>query len=975
VALTTSTRPAALRPSRSLDGEWRFVADPERLHRPDSLPDGEPILVPGAWEAQVSRPYRIVSAWYHRTLDIPPDWAGGRVVVRFGAVMYRCTVFLNGVVVGSHEGGYTSFALDLTPALRSDGELNELAVHVVNPLNGLDEYPAFSVERMTIAEEFEPDIPLSEAPHGKQTWYSSHSGLWQPVSIERTPAVALGGLRITTRLPEEAGGAAHAAVAWTLETLAPDDGVTRTVEVHIEDPDGIEVAVERGPLASPAGGAVEIAIPQPRLWDIGQGWLYRAEARLLEEGRPVDAVSARFGIREVTTDAGRILLNRRPIYLLGALDQDFWPETISTPPSREALDEQLARARELGINLLRCHIKVPDPRYLEAADEAGMLLWCELPNWSRFSSTAAARGVDTLRRMVETMGNHPSVIAWTIINEDWGTQLRYEARDRRWLRNTFDWLKALDPTRLVVDNSACETPTTPNFHVKTDLLDFHLYYLVPDNASRWRTSVEEIARRPAWLWSPHGDAEPTGTEPILLSEFGSWGLPKVDPLLSRRGREPWWFSTGLLYYRPTGVRRRFTAYGLDRIWPSLDDLAEATQWHQFEAFQYQVGQLRRQAAIQGYVVTELADAFWEANGLLDVHRTPKAYHSRLPQVNAPDVIVVDVPRRDVRGGDRLTADLTLSSYGDEPAERGEVRWELDVGGTIRASGTLPIDAWPRATAVGLGEIGVDVPDVPETTDGWLRLAVTDDAGRDRASDAIRIAILPGRTARTAKPLRVHVVDPGGLWAVEEALARRGHSVVDRQSAELLVTTELSADLIRDVEDTGRNALVLVRTRDALKRADDLARRVSVLLRKLPMAGAPGQRSPWEGDWVSSFAWLLPSAFEGLPARNPLDFAYQEVLPDHVLTGYDPARHLDEVTAGMFVGWVHSPAALVWSFPQGRGRITLTTLHVAPESGAVATALLEGLLQAARRDRDAPGLARLEASPVEGHDAGPVGPLG
>jgi hypothetical protein len=106
--------------------------------------------------------------------------------------------------------------------------------------------------------------------------------------------------------------------------------------------------------------------------------------------------------------------------------------------------------------------------------------------------------------------------------------------------------------------------------------------------------------------------------------------------------------------------------------------------------------------------------------------------------------------------------------------------------------------------------------------------------------------------------------------------------------------------------------------------------------------------------------MLPEAFEGLPNRNPLDFAYEEVLPDHVLTGYEPARHRDEVTAGMFVGWVHSPAALVWTFPQGRGRITLTTLHVAPESGPIATALLENLLQVAarrRRGTDGRGPAR------------------
>lgn len=901
--------------------------------------------MPGPWESQISRPYRIVTAWYHRALDVPPEWRGGRVVVRFGAVMYRCAVFLNGTMVGSHEGGYTAFTIDLSPALRWDGP-NLLAVQVVNPLNGIDEYPAFSVERMAIAEEFEPDIPLSEAPHGKQTWYSSHSGLWQPVRMERTAPVALGGLRIRTTLPDAPGAPARASIGWTLETLPASDDVERTVEVAVIDPDGEEVAAAVGRLSPPGGGTVEVAIPEPRIWDIGEGHLYRARARLLEDGMAVDEVVERFGIREIATSGGQILLNRRPIYLLGALDQDFWPDTISTPPSREALDEQLRLARELGLNLLRCHIKVPDRRYLEAADEAGMLLWCELPNWSRFTSTAAARGVETLRRMVETMGNHPSIIAWTIINEDWGTQLRHEARDRRWLRNTAAWLQALDPTRLVVDNSACETVWMPNFHVRTDLLDFHLYHLVPDNAPRWRSSVEELARRPAWLWSPHGDAEPKGDEPIVLSEFGSWGLPRIDPLLAGRSREPWWFSTGLGYYRPSGIRRRFQAYGLDRVWPTLDDLAEATQWHQFEAFQYEVGQVRRHEGIRGYVVTELQDAYWEANGLLSLHREPKAYHRRLAEVNAPDVVIADLVRRDLRSGERLEAEVTLSSYGDEPSERGQIRWRLGIGGDAHAGGVIDVPAWPRAGVVAAGRVAVDIPDVPGTMDAWLELEAFDDHGRRRASDRVRLAILPRSSARSESPLGVFVLDPGRVWSVEDSIARLGHRLSPRDEADLVVTTELGPDLLEHVEDAGRNALVLVRTRDALARAHDLARSVSIVLRKLPYAGAPGQRSPWEGDWVSSFSWMLPEAFAGLPLRNPLDFAYEEVLPDHVLTGYDPGRHLDEVTAGMFVGWVHSPAALVWSFPQGRGRITLTTLHVAPESGAVATALLERLLQSA-----------------------------
>lgn len=145
-----------LRRNLSLDGEWRFVADPERVHGPGDLPEGEPVTVPGCWEAQVSRPYRIVTAWYHRDFAIPDDWPAGRLVLRFGAVMYRCVVFVDGRKVGEHEGGYTPFSIDVSDAVHAGGS-HRLAMQVVNPINGIDEYPAFEVQRLAIAEELEPD--------------------------------------------------------------------------------------------------------------------------------------------------------------------------------------------------------------------------------------------------------------------------------------------------------------------------------------------------------------------------------------------------------------------------------------------------------------------------------------------------------------------------------------------------------------------------------------------------------------------------------------------------------------------------------------------------------------------------------------------------------------------------------------------------------------------------------------------------
>jgi hypothetical protein len=962
---TRSTTEASNRVARSvdvrevlsLDGEWQFVADPERLLGPDRLPPGQRIAVPGCWEAQVPRPQRILTAWYLRSVWIPSEWRGRRAVLMFGAVMYEATVYLNGNLVGSHEGGYTPFELDVADVVRWGAE-NDLVVRVQNSLNALRSFPARQAD-FAEADRLSPEYPASEIPHGKQSWYGSQSGIWQSVRMERRSDPSLGPLRV-----EPDVGSSSIGVRWSLDGPGRtrrelDPAMTVTIELTLVDPGGSAVGSASIRPNGDAAGQVRIDVPDPQLWDIGDPNLYRIEARLVRGDEAIDRVETRFGMREVRTEAGRILLNGRPIYLLGVLDQDLYADTVSTPPSRAMLDDQLVRAKELGINLLRCHIKVPDPAYLDAADEAGILLWCELPNWQRFSAAAARRGRETLQAMVETLGNHPSIIIWTIINEDWGTRIREESRDRLWLAETYAWLKALDPTRLVVDNSACDTAATPNFHIASDIADFHVYHSAPDNAPRWRHRIEEFAGRPAWLWSPHGDARPRGDEPLVLSEFGSWSLPRLDRVVGDDGQPPWWFDTGRDHLQPAGIVRRFSGLGLDRVWGSINDLAEATQWHQFEALQFEIGQLRRHDSIQGYVITELADAYWEANGLLDVYRRPKAFYDRFAAFNNRDVVVVDLDRRDVWAGESISAMVHLASYPlshEAAVDRGgRIEWRIVAADGSTTSGDLQVDDWPRGGARCIGRLIAPAPNA--AGDARIVVRALDGSGAIRAADEYRLAILP-RTARfTDRPLPIAVDDPLGSWGVEDRLTALGHRV-SRGETDLRVTTAVTPDFVAAI-DAGAAGLVLARDRHALGRLAALSRAVDLRARADVDPDSADGRSPWDGDWVTAWSWLLPGALPDLPQRNPLDFAYAEVMPDHVLAGYEPTVHREEVAAGMFAGWLQAPAALIWTFPQGRGRLTVTTFRLAPERGPVATVMLEGLV------RQALGSAAVSLSGAEG----------
>jgi beta-galactosidase/beta-glucuronidase len=218
----------------------------------------------------------------------------------------------------------------------------------------------------------------------------------------------------------------------------------------------------------------------------------------------------------------------------------------------------------MGLNCLRTHIKITDPRYYDAADRAGLLIWTELPNWQNLTEAAKQRARDTLAGMVERDWNHPSIVIWTIINENWGTDLGVNADHRAWLSQTYDYMKALDPHRLVVGNSACNG----NFHVVTDILDFHNYYAIPDHYQNWRDWVADFAKRPDWAFAhSYGEIEEwrklggdfwqkgprthtpevrtSGHEPLVVSEFGNWGLPDMAKLRAGYGgNDPWWFETG-----------------------------------------------------------------------------------------------------------------------------------------------------------------------------------------------------------------------------------------------------------------------------------------------------------------------------------------------------------------------------------------------------------------------------------------------
>ncbi len=463
----------------NLNGLWDYALTARIAEAPQEY-RGQ-ILVPFPVESELSGVGMTLSVnnqlWYRRTFDVPAAWAGQRVLLHFGAVDWETVVWVNGVEVGTHQGGYDSFTFDITDALKPEGP-QEILVAVWDPT----------------------DIGLQ--PRGKQVarpqgiWYTPTTGIWQTVWLEPVPATYIAGLKMT---PDIDRG------VLALQTTLSGAAETLAIEAIARDGDAI-VAEAKGA----ADQTLELTISNPRLWSPESPHLYDLEVRLLQDGQVVDRVGSYFGLRKIalgTDDNGvvRLYLNNAPLFHFGLLDQGFWPDGLYTAPTDEALRYDIEITRQLGFNTIRKHVKVEPERWYYWADKLGVLVWQDMPSGDAFVQpnngeitrlpVSAQQFEVELARLVETHYNHPSIVMWVLFNEGWG---QYDT-----VRLT-QWLENADPTRLVNSASGWN-----DFGVG-DVYDIHSY--------------------------PGPDMPPLSADrAAVLGEFGGLGLPVAGHLWQEYG--------------------------------------------------------------------------------------------------------------------------------------------------------------------------------------------------------------------------------------------------------------------------------------------------------------------------------------------------------------------------------------------------------------------------------------------------------
>ena len=444
-------RPTLVRPAwQNLNGHWNYAIRPADAPQPE-LFDGK-ILVPYPVESSLSGVQRRLAEnevlWYERRFTVPAEWRQGALLLHFGAVDWEADVYLNGIRVGGHKGGYTAFSIDIAPYL-TRGE-QTLAVRVADP-----------TDRGT-------------QPRGKQVteartiWYTPVTGIWQTVWLEPVPESRIASLRTTPDIDTK---------SLTVEAAIVGARRGDIVEITLRD-NGRTVAEAR----AAAGEPLRLTLPEMKLWTPDTPMLYDLETTLLRGGKSVDRVGSYAAMRKNSVVRGkegflRLALNDRECFQFGPLDQGWWPDGLYTAPTDEALAYDIIKTKDLGFNMIRKHVKVEPERWYWHCDRLGILVWQDMPNggpspeWQNnryFDGTEAKRTAESeaqfrkeWKEIVDQLYNHPSVAMWVPFNEAWG-QFRTEEIAR--------WTKDYDPTRIV--NAA----SGGNFYPDAgEVLDIHSY--------------------------------------------------------------------------------------------------------------------------------------------------------------------------------------------------------------------------------------------------------------------------------------------------------------------------------------------------------------------------------------------------------------------------------------------------------------------------------------------------------------------
>lgn len=569
---------------KNLNGPWEFEFDfgcsaVERRLWEKKRFDRE-ILVPFCPESRLSGiGYTdfISGVAYRRNFELSQEELSGRVLLHFGAVDYEASVYVNGTLVGSHKGGYTSFCFDITK-------------HVAPGPN-------------TLFVAVKDDVRSGLQPKGKQAHlyassgcdYTRTTGIWQTVWLEFVPERRIQSAKY---YPDPANGKV------TVTGLVQGQGTLQLTALWEDKPVGeAALSVEDGFFT------VQLDLSETHLWEPGKGGLYTL---LLSFGE--DRVKSYFGLRTAKFQGRKFLLNGKSLFQRFVLDQGFYPDGIYTAPTEEDLVKDIQLSFAAGFNGARLHEKVFEARFLYHCDRLGYLVWGEYPNWGldHAHPLSTETYLNQWSEAVERDFNHPAIIGWCPFNETWG--YREEREKNALLTSLYKLTKRLDPTRPCIDSSG-------NYRILSEVYDIHDYDQDTQSfQARWDGLTDRIretggvipAEDPFFNSAPEGPSgrapffnQPYDNQPIFISEYG--GIRWPDDTV-----EGWGYGNA-----PATPEEFFARY---------KGLTEA---------------LLNNPEIFGFCYTQLYDVEQEVNGLYTYGRAQKFDISLIRKINQQKAAIED----------------------------------------------------------------------------------------------------------------------------------------------------------------------------------------------------------------------------------------------------------------------------------------------------------------------------------------------
>lgn len=550
----------------SLNGEWDFAFDHDNIYEKNGkIP--EPVFdrrinVPFSYESSLSgigTDEYCENIWYGRCFVLRDCDVEGSVLLKFGAVDYKARVWVNGNYIGDHLGGYTPFEFEISKYV-TVGE-NRLLVKVED---------SYSMEQ-TRGKQMWGQKP-------KYCWYTNTSGIWQSVwleftgqkyieSVHITPDIDLNECKISIATNCMQGGEIRAELSLkgtTIGKCAASIGNGRADASYRFGEYGIE-----------AESQLYWSFEFPNLIDV--------KISLVDDGKIVDEVETYFGMRKISRIGDKIYFNNRLLYQRLVLDQGYWPDSLLTPPSGDALKLDVELTRKLGFNGARKHQKIEDPRYYYWADRLGLLVWGELPSVYDFTETSVKALIRDMGEFIKRDYNHPCIITWVPLNESWGVyRILSNEKQKNLARTLYYYIKSLDDTRLVSTNDGWEQINP------TDIVGIHDYTVEPEKANEkyGGDNIYKILKTSAHSKAMYSEGEQYAGQPILISEYGGIKL---------KGSNGWGYND--------------SAQNEDELVSKIRDLTKA---------------ITRNDRIAGFCYTQLSDVMQETNGLTDMQRKPKA---------------------------------------------------------------------------------------------------------------------------------------------------------------------------------------------------------------------------------------------------------------------------------------------------------------------------------------------------------------